>query len=100
MKRSLKNFNEKAWNESLAKRDWSIRDDCENVNEMAKEFTDLITETLDEIARMKTFTVKSYYKFGLSAETKELMKKKTQSEMISTKQKSGKKWFYLININN
>ena len=43
---------------------------------MVKEFQENITSALDQIAPIKTFTVKSNYRFGLSESTKELMQKR------------------------
>ena len=39
-------------------------------------FTQLVTESLDEVAPMSSFSIRSNYVFGLSESTKELMKKK------------------------
>ena len=42
-------------------------------HEKVKIFTQYIEEALDEVAPIKSFTVKSNYKFGLSEKTKKLM---------------------------
>ena len=48
-------------------------------------FTKLITDSLDEGAPFGTITIRSNYKFGLSAMTKELMKKREAARsMIKT----------------
>lgn len=75
----MKKFNSKSWNDCLAFKDWSILDDCSNVNETERAFTELINEALNETAPFKTFKVRSSYKFGLSAATKELMKNRDQT---------------------
>ena len=75
----MKKFNSKSWNDCLALKDWSILDDCSNVNETERAFTELINEALNETAAFKTFKVRSSYKFGLSAATKELMKNRDQT---------------------
>jgi hypothetical protein len=75
----MKKFNSKSWNDCLALKDWSILDDCSNVNETERAFTELINEALNETAPFKTFKVRSSYKFGLSAATKELMKNRDQT---------------------
>ena len=67
-KRSLKDFTERRWIDCLAKKDWSLLEECESVNQMAEVFDEIIQEALDEIAPVKSFTVKSQYKFGLSTE--------------------------------
>ena len=41
-----------------------------------KVFTKIITEALDETAPVKTFSVRSHYRFGISDETKELMQER------------------------
>ena len=75
-KRSMKNFSEESWNQCLANKDWSKIDECTDVNEMVSIFTEKINEALDEVAPIKTFTIKSNYKFGLSENTKKLMQER------------------------
>ena len=48
---------------------------------MVEKFNDLISDALDEVAPMKSFIVKSHYKFGLSDETKALMRKRDQTRI-------------------
>ena len=43
---------------------------------MVEWFTQLVNEALDQVAPFKTFTVKLRYKFGLSEQTKIMMKKR------------------------
>ena len=40
-----------------------------NIDQMVQIFTQNITESLDEVAPLKTFTVRSHHKFGISEET-------------------------------
>ena len=61
------------WNEALSKKEWSKVIKAEDLNEKVEIFSQFIEEALDEIAPIKSFKVKSRYKFGLSAETKMLM---------------------------
>ena len=75
-KRSLKNFTDEAWNVSLENKNWSDLENCKTVDEMVDIFTENINLALDEVTPFKTFTVKSNYKFGLSNETKILMKRR------------------------
>ena len=57
---------------------------------MVEIFTDNINKALDEVAPLKTFTVKSNYRFGLSQETKDLMKQR-DSTRANIKNVSGNK---------
>ena len=75
-KRSMKNFRDDKWNEILNRKDWTKLDDMENLDDMVVAFTEMVTESLDEIAPIKSFTVKSKYIFGISQETKDLMKQR------------------------
>ena len=72
-KRSLKNFSEEAWNACLARKNWSKIEECNDVDGMVKIFSKNIEGALDEIAPIKTFTIRSQYRFGLSDNTKKLM---------------------------
>ena len=85
MKRSLKNFTEERWNTILQRKNWANLNEDETqlskqdtLDNKVRQFTKNIEEALDEIAPMKTFAIKSQYKFGLSQETKDLMKKRDQ----------------------
>ena len=80
-KRSFKNFTAEGWNASWAQQDWSAVEDSEGVNEMVSKFMDNITQALDPIAPIKTFTVRSNHRFGLSDSMKELIKKRDQTRM-------------------
>ena len=48
----------------------------EEVNEMVSIFSDNINRALDQIAPVRTFTIRSNHRFGLSENTQELMKKR------------------------
>ena len=75
-KRSQKLFSKERWNSCLASKDWSELDECEGVDEMVEIFTKNITEALDEVTPMKSFTIRSHHKFGLSEVAKEMMKQR------------------------
>ena len=81
----MTNFSNENWNQILAKKDWSLLEECESVNQMAEVFDEIIQEALDEIAPVKSFTVKSQYKFGLSTEAKTLMKKRDSARLSISK---------------
>ena len=61
MKRSFKNFTPEGWKNQLLSRDWSTDEASKNLDEMTETFNSLITKALDEIAPIKSFTVKSHY---------------------------------------
>ena len=52
----MKNFNQQTWCESLARKQWEIIGENNDVNKMANYFSDLKTEALDECAPVKKFT--------------------------------------------
>ena len=58
-KRSMRNFTEEKWNSCLSKKNWMKIEECDDVNEMVSVFSEFINEALDEIALVKTFTIKS-----------------------------------------
>ena len=66
------------WNRCFANKDWSTIEDRANVQDKVTEFTTLISEALDELAPVKSFTIKSNYKFGLSDKVKDLMKERNK----------------------
>ena len=61
------------WTECLAKKDWTPISSCNNVDEMVEVYQKNINEALNEVAPIKTFTIRSNYRFGLSDETKQVM---------------------------
>ena len=90
-KRSFKGFNNLEWNRCLAKQDWSTVNEESGVDGMAKELTEIVNRALDEIAPVKTFQIRSNYKFGLSEATKDTMKKRDQARsQIRTAKKQEK----------
>ncbi len=72
-KRLMKNFNTTNWNLCLASRDWESIGAMTEVDEMAKQFSILVNEALDDIAPLKKVTCKPGYVHGLSNNTKQLM---------------------------
>ena len=60
----------------------------------------MIDEALDEIAPLKTFSVKSNYIFGLTHKTKELMKKRDEARLKAKEAQKAQKKFGLTNIDN
>ena len=72
-KRSFKKFTIEIWNACLANKNWSLIEVCSDVNEKVKLFSQYIEETLDEVAPIKTFSIRSQYRFGLTDKTKEIM---------------------------
>ena len=75
-KRSFKGFTAEAWNNCLAQQDWLMVDECETVNDMVEAFNENISRALDVVAPVKNFVIRSRHRFGLSENTKELMKKR------------------------
>jgi hypothetical protein len=73
-KRSMKNFTKERWNICLANKKWEEIGYTEDVNKIAVCFNTQVTEALDECAPIKEFTVRQKNKFGLSEETKQMMK--------------------------
>ena len=90
-KRCLRNFSDGAWNECLDKQDWNDLENCTSVNEMVDIFTINTEKALDEVAPYKSFLVKSNYKFGISAKTKELMRKRDTTRANIKKAKGNER---------
>ena len=61
------------------KQDWLDVEDCEDVDEMVKAFDKNIKAALDLASPLKSFKIRSNYRFGLSENTKELMKKRDKT---------------------
>ena len=78
-KRSLKNFTAQKWRDTLATKDWDSIIKCENLDGKVVLYNKAIQEALDEIAPISTFKVRSHHKFGLSDQTKALMKTRDQT---------------------
>ena len=73
-KRCMKNFSSENWKETLAQKAWEKIGETEDLEEMAKEFTDIVVQALDECAPVKRFKISQNYKSGLTEETKKLIK--------------------------
>ena len=76
LRRKMKNFTTESWKESLAKQNWTeifVEPDLEKKVDI---FTTLITNSLDEVAPYGLITIRSNFKFGLTDETKDLMKQR------------------------
>ena len=67
MKRSMKNFTTEIWNNALSKKEWTKVVDCEDLDEKVEIFYQFIEEALNEVAPIRSFTVKSKYKLGFIA---------------------------------
>ena len=90
-KRCLKNFSEAIWNETLKNQDWSKLENCNTVDEMVYIFTDNTNKALDIVAPFKSFQVKSNYKFGISPETKDLMRQRDSTRANIKKAKGSER---------
>ena len=77
----MKNFSKLAWNQCLAKKDWSFADSDMDLNQMAEKLSSTLDEALDEIAPFKSFTVRSQHRFGVSDRTKKLMKSRDETRL-------------------
>ena len=66
-------------------------EDCEDLDKKVSLFTKNINNAMNEAAPMKTFTVKSQYKFGLSENTKNLMKQRDQTRCNISKANNQQK---------
>jgi hypothetical protein len=69
----MKNFTQSKWIQSLVETEWEKLGETEDVNVMAECFNANVTKALDICAPLKTITVHSKHKFGLSENTKALM---------------------------
>ena len=78
-KRSFKNFSNANWNQSLAQEDWLDVEEAVGVNDMVTIFNAKIKSALDRVAPTKTFKIRSQHRFGLSDDTKELMKRRDRT---------------------
>jgi hypothetical protein len=93
-KRCMKNFNTTNWNLCLATRDWESIGTMTEVDEMAKQFSILVNEALDDIAPLKKVTCKPGYVHGLSNYTKQLMAER-DSARRQIKSTPGDRWIAL-----
>ncbi len=85
----MKNFTNDGWKECLPKKEWEKLGETEDVEKMAKEFTEIIVEALDECAPVKRFKISQHYKSGLTKETKEWIRErdKLRSEIKNPQMK-------------
>ena len=81
-------------------KDWSIITETEELDLSVEKFTKLLTESLDEIAPMRSFTVKSNYIFGISDETKSLMKSRDEARQTARKVAANQKQLWPIKYRN
>ena len=77
----MKTFTNQRWNEVLESQDWSQIYKESDVDKKVEIFTDIITSSLDEIAPFCAITIRSNHKFGLSDNTKDLMKKREAARL-------------------
>ena len=90
-KRSFKNFTQEGWRSCLASQDWSAVENSDEVDSMVSEFQEAVNLALDQIAPIKTFTVRSNHRFGLSEDTKELMRKRDSTRNAIKSADGGEK---------
>ena len=81
----MKHFTNEKWNKALARQNWSEINKTPDLNEKVEIFNKMITMSLDEVAPYRTFTIRTNHKFGLSPETKELMKKREAARRMIQK---------------
>ena len=90
-KRSFKNFTTRSWNESLAMQDWLEVNDAEDVDSMVSQFNKNVEQALDRVAPVKSFKIRSNHRFGLSENTKDLMRKRDQVRISVSKASTKEK---------
>jgi hypothetical protein len=61
-KRSFKNFTQEGWTSCLASQDWSVVESSDEVDNMVSKFQEVLNLALDQIAPVKTFTVRSSHR--------------------------------------
>ena len=57
----MKNFTQQKWLHCLAMKKWESIGETENVDDMANQFSNYVNEALNEIAPVKTFSIKPGY---------------------------------------
>jgi hypothetical protein len=75
-KRNMKEFSQPKWNNTLAGKEWERIAETGDVNKMAITFNELVKESLDICAPMKSFTIRRNFRSGISEETKKLIKER------------------------
>ena len=73
-KRCMKNFSTSYWNETLSSFNFSTQTEKLDINILANELADSVTQALDIVAPKKTVTIRQKYIHGLTEEAKEIMK--------------------------
>ena len=74
----MSDFTTQKWKDCLAQKRWEKLGETEEIEIMSKNFTDLVTEALEECAPMTKFKIGTNYKHGLTQETKNLIKKRDE----------------------
>ena len=57
----MKNFSNESWKAALQKRNWNALEEIEDLDELVDQFTELVQGALDEVAPIKSFSIKSNY---------------------------------------
>ena len=68
-RRCCKSLTKESWCNNLIAKNWGELGSTENVDDMAKIITNLVSESLDECAPVKTFKIKNQNKHGISENT-------------------------------
>lgn len=94
-KRSMKNFNSKAFCRDLAMAPWEKLAETKDVNKMVEMYTSFINQTLDIHAPVRKIKIRGNYKSRLSTTSKKLMKKRDQTRKKYSKARGVEKagWF-------
>ena len=58
----MKSFTKEKWKECLMRGEWEKLGQTEDLEDMAKDFTVIVTEALDECAPIKKFKINRNYK--------------------------------------
>ena len=72
----MKKFTKEGWINCLTPKGWEKIGETEDVEEMAKNFTETMQEALDEYAPIKKFKINTSYKQGLMEVTKKMIKER------------------------
>ena len=75
------------WCKCLASKNWEELGSMENVDEMASSqiITNLVSESLDQCAPVKSFKIRNQNKHGISEQTRSLIKERDVSRKAVTK---------------
>ena len=69
-RRCCKSLTKESWCNNLIAKNWEELGSTENVDDMAKIITNLVSESLDECAPVKTFKIRNQNKHGISENTR------------------------------